>query len=440
MLTMARRKNLVIKIISTITLLTLCVTGCSVISQIESGFSGALSTTTPPPAIETLTPQLPATPQVTRQPLTLVLWVPPQFAPIEGNSAGMMLQERLQDFEESHPDLKVELRVKSTSGESSLLNSLAATAAAAPNALPGLILLNRSDMEVAALKSLIFPIASRTAEYSTADWFPFVEEIASTQGVQYGLPLFIDPFVMTYHANMITFPPSTWQEVTTQDAQMAVNLNNPRALFPYAMYLSAGGHLLDDEGNPTLETDALTRTYQILFNGSTSNAFPTWLTNQQAPEDAWNALLEKQVSYALVWTSQVLNSSNENIALAPLPGSATIPVGFVDGWLLCITSPTADHSRYDIMLADYLMESGFLAQWSETAGYIPAKRSVLLEWQNKSQARELELIADQSVVVPSNKIQQTTGVLLNQFSISLIRRQTSPMQAVIDTLAALEVK
>jgi hypothetical protein len=112
----------------------------------------------------------------------------------------------------------------------------------------------------------------------------------------------------------------------------------------------------------------------------------------------------------------------------------------VDGWLLCITTPTAELSRFDFILADYLLEPEFLATWSESSGYLPTQRSVLQHWQNTSVAETLAKIADQSVVVPDIRVQQTTGKVLNQYTLSLIRRQTSPMQAVLDTLSALEVK
>jgi ABC-type glycerol-3-phosphate transport system substrate-binding protein len=99
-----------------------------------------------------------------------------------------------------------------------------------------------------------------------------------------------------------------------------------------------------------------------------------------------------------------------------------------------------DQSRNAVMLADFLLSPDFLAKWSEAEGYLPAQKSVLSEWQNKELAQRLEKITDQSMVVPSNAIQNSLGTILNQYTISLIRRQTSPIQAVLDSLSALEVK
>jgi hypothetical protein len=106
--------------------------------------------------------------------------------------------------------------------------------------------------------------------------------------------------------------------------------------------------------------------------------------------------------------------------------------------MLCITNPTAEHSKYDLLLADYLLEPEFLARWSETAGYLPAQRSVLALWNDQAMTETLTLAADQSVSVPNNEVQQLLGSILNQYTISLVRGQTSPMQAVTDTLTNLE--
>ena len=264
--------------------------------------------------------------------------------------------------------------------------------------------------------------------------------MASAQGVQYGLPLFIDPFVLAYNKKEIAFPPTTWQELVAQHSAVAINLEDPHALFPLSIYSSYGGVLADENGKPILGADPLTRTYQLIFAGAESNAFPAWLVNLHSTNDSLNALEQGQSSYALVWASQVLRSADEDISLAPLPGNSTDLAGFADGWMLCITNPNAELSSMDILLADYLLQPEFLAGWSEAAGYIPAQKSVLQNWQNQTNIGFLEMAAVESQVIPGINIQQATTEILNQYTASLIRRQTSPMQAVLDTLSALEVK
>lgn len=437
---MVPKRKVAVSVLISALLVIFLIAGCGAISKIES----VLVITDPPPSmtvipiVETVQPPSQTPPPEEERELTLILWVPPQFAPAEDNPGGTALIDRLASFEQENPGLKVEVRVKSLEGNGSLLASLATTTAAAPEALPGLVVLNRTDFETAALKGLIFPIASRAVEYNNPDYFPFVVELTSFQGIQYGLPLFFDPLVMAFNSRLIAYPPRTWPQLLTQGDVVLFNLNDPKAPVPFAVYLSTGGVLLTEEGDPVLEPDPLTRTYQFFFNGANSDIFPAWLPDLQLVNDTWDAYTKGQGVYALVWASQALRNSAINTTITTVPASPTYPASLVDGWMLCITNPTAERSKYDLLLADYLLEPEFLVQWSESAGYLPAQRSVLAMWTNQSVAETLTLAADQPVVVLLNEAQQMLGSILNQYIISLVRGQTSPMLAVADTLTNLE--
>lgn len=434
------KRTIFVGIILSAILVVLMVAGCDAINRVES----ILGITPPPvsvttiPTEETLRPPSETPPPEQPRKLTLILWVPPQFAPTEENPGGTVLIEHLAAFEQENPGLNVEVRVKSLEGDGGLLASLGTTTAAAPEALPGLVLLNRSDLETAALKGLIFPITSRAIEYNTPDYFPFIQELTSYQGIQYGLPLLFDPLVMAYNSRLIAFPPNTWSELITQGDTVLLNLNDPMAPIPFTVYLSNGGALLAEDGRPVLEPDPLTRTYQFFFNGANANVFPAWLSDLRTNNDAWDAYAKGQGIYALVWASQALRNPVDNTAITTSPTNPSFPVALVDGWMLCITNPTTENSKYDLLLADYLLEPEFLARWSETSGYLPAQHSVLAQWTDQSVAETLTLAADQAVPIPNNEVQQMLGSILNQNAISLVRRQTSPMQAVTDTLTNLE--
>jgi ABC-type glycerol-3-phosphate transport system substrate-binding protein len=434
------KRSLIVRTILAAALVLLFIAGCEIISNIESelGITAPLESTTSIPIVETSQPLSETPPPEETRELTLVVWVPPQFAAAEDNPGGKALIDRLAAFELENPGLKVEVRVKSLEGNGSLLSSLATTTAAAPEALPGLILLNRSDFETAALKGLIFPISSRALEYHDPDYFPFVIDMTSFQGVQYGLPLFFDPLVLAYNSRLIAFPPRTWQDLISQDDVAVFNINDPDAPIPFAVYLSNGGKLINTEGNPVLEAAPLTRTYQFFFNGSNNNVFPAWMPDLKSAKDSLHSLTTGQALYAITWASQALGNLSNNLNITAAPSSTTDPVTLVDGWMLCITNPTVERSKYDLMLADYLLQPEFLAKWSESTGYLPAQRSVLEQWEDQGIVETLSLAASQSVSIPSNEIQQYLGSILNQYTISLVRRQTNPMQAVSDSLANLE--
>jgi len=118
----------------------------------------------------TPTPDAEATAEATVEPVTsLTLWVPPEMDPESGTEASLILNERLLLFSGMHGGLEVIVRVKDASGTGGLLDALTATSEAAPDALPDLIALTRTDLETAALKDLIFSLDGLTDIPDNAD-------------------------------------------------------------------------------------------------------------------------------------------------------------------------------------------------------------------------------------------------------------------------------
>ena len=93
---------------------------------------------------------------------TLRLWVPPEFDPASDTQAGDLLQDRLDQYTTQRPDIRIETRVKASSGSGGLLDSLSSANAAAPLVIPDLVLLPRTSLEIAALKGLLFPFDGLT--------------------------------------------------------------------------------------------------------------------------------------------------------------------------------------------------------------------------------------------------------------------------------------
>src|SRR5574340_1051384 len=144
-------------------------------------------------------------PTVTLEPVTpipgartVVLWVPPQFNPGSGTPAGDQLQKRLDQFMEVNPGLLVETRVKGASGPGGLLESLTSSAVAAPDAMPSIVALNRSDLEQAALKSLILPLDGLMSATKATDVYPYAQALGRIHNSTFGIPIAGDVLILFY--------------------------------------------------------------------------------------------------------------------------------------------------------------------------------------------------------------------------------------------------
>lgn len=192
-------------------IISLALAGCA-------GLNLPLPTDTALPPVTATAPSSPVTeiPTTPVAPTSLRIWLPVQFDPANGSPAGNLLQARLDEFAR-RKDIDIEVRVKSENGVGGLLDSLTAANAAAPLALPDLVLLPRPQLETAALKGLIYPLDGLVDPISEADWYPFAEQLAILQDSTFGLPFAGDGQVLVYRPASITQPPSDWRTILDQE-------------------------------------------------------------------------------------------------------------------------------------------------------------------------------------------------------------------------------
>src|SRR5688572_27753533 len=210
------------------------------------------------PLLVSLTPPTPvptkqstATPQATptetalppSEPPRLRVWLPAQFDPAADNDAANLLEQRFAEFEEQHPGLRLEIRLKQSGAENEIVNTLAVTSAAAPSALPDLILLSRPELEAAALRGLLHPIDGLSTSLEDPNWYGYAQQLAHIQNTGYGLPFIGDALVLVYYSDLGTIV--SWEDVLASNGQLVFPAGNSQGLVGLSLYASAGGEILD---------------------------------------------------------------------------------------------------------------------------------------------------------------------------------------------------
>jgi maltose-binding protein MalE len=194
-------------------------------------FNLPLSTDTPLPPATATVPTNPVTEVVPSPaaPASLRVWLPAQFDPASGSPAGDLLQDRLDEFAR-RMDVDIEVRVKSENGVGGLLDSLTTANAAAPLALPDLILLPRPQLETAALKGLVYPLDGLVDPVSEGDWYPFAEQLARLQDSTFGLPFAGDGQVLVYRPQSDAAP-SDWRIALSQGQPLIFSAADEQSLY-----------------------------------------------------------------------------------------------------------------------------------------------------------------------------------------------------------------
>ncbi len=397
---------------------------------IEPGETGA-----PSPTVEG-TSAIEATPE----PITsLTLWVPPMLDPALESEASLLFANQLQLFSELHDDLEIIVRVKAETGSGGLLDALTATSAAAPDALPDLILLDRPDLEQAALKGLIFPFDELTEIPDDSDWFTFARDMALLQGSTFGLPFAADPLVLIYRPLAIPDFPNNWEDLLAQEnVVVAFPADDDKALFALALYQAAGGMIQDNQRRPVLEIDPLSEVFKLFRTGVVSGGFPTWLTQYQTDGQAWSAFREGQSDVVVTLLSNYLKELPADSAVTPLLPMSSGSVSLGSGLSGALTHPEASRHPLTAELAEFLVQQDFLTSWNAAAGFLPPRPSALEQWENQSLKTTLTQVALMTQLRPSNDLITSLGPILRQGTSQVLAELVDPVQAAQVAVESLE--
>jgi ABC-type glycerol-3-phosphate transport system substrate-binding protein len=369
---------------------------------------------------------------------TLRLWVPPEFDPASETPAGDLLQERIDQYTAQRSDIRIETRVKASSGSGGLLDSLSSANAAAPLVIPDLVLLPRSSLEIAALKGLLFPYDGLTESLDDGDWFPFALELGQIQTSTFGLPFAGNALVSLYRPSEIESPATDWASALEAGQPIAFPAAEEAAHFPLAEYLSTGAPVQDADGRPFLDSAALIDVLSFFQEAESAGVMPFWLTQFTDDEQSWEAYTENQVNTTVTWINRYLSTLSGDTAAAPIITQDGTPFTLATGWVWALSNPQTERHALSVDLAEYLTAGEFLSTWSETAGYLPTRAAALEGWSNIALRNLVSRVVESSHLIPPNEVMAAVSPALSQATVDILKRQSTPSRGAIEAIESLE--
>lgn len=357
------------------------------------------------PTTPTLPPLPTETAPVEADSSSLRIWLPAQFNPAAENPAAEMLAQRLAEFEARHSDLKLEIRIKKAETDGDILNALSVTSAAAPSTLPDLILLSRSDLELAALLGLLHPIDGLSMALDDPNWYSYAQQLAHIQNTGYGLPFMGDALAMVYYPELGQIV--TWEDVLGSSGDIVFPAGNPQALIGLSLYASAGGEILDEQGLPMLEQEALTRVLTLVQEGVSNDVFPPSLANVTTEAQALQIYRTGSANKGIVWYLSYRPA--EDGALTTLPGLDETPFSYASGWIWALAGANTEKQQLAVELAEFLVEEDFIADWTRETGYLPTRPSIV-----EDADRTLTAILESAHPIPSSNVLAVLGPLMQE--------------------------
>ena len=371
-------------------------------------------------------------------PVTLRIWLPPEFDPDSGSEAGTLLANRLSAFSARRPDVRLEIRIKALDGPGGMLDSLTAAHAAAPLALPDLVVLPRHTLEAATLKGLLHSYDSLNMDLDDPDWFGFAQQMALVKNRVYGIPFAVDPLILVNRTTTIPAPPRNVTDTLALKSTLAFPAADPQALFILAQYRQMGGALLDEQDRPSLDVALLSKLLTYYQDYARAEITPFWLTQYQTDAQAWQAYTDSQVDLVVTWASRYLKDKPANSMAAPLPMPDGQAYTLAHGWAWALVSTNPEAQRLSVELVEFLTESDFMAAWSQSAGYLPARASALASWQSDIPVEMGAEILNSAELIPPADVLNILGPPLQIATAEILKQITDPLTAAQNAAEKLE--
>jgi ABC-type glycerol-3-phosphate transport system substrate-binding protein len=314
--------------------------------------------------------------------ISLTVWAPAQFSPLETDTASSLLQTQFEAFATANEDIGVRQVVKAPYGESGVADFLLATSYAAPSALPDVAIVDAFQLGPLVRAELAQPLQDLIADEITTDLFPFAREACTFDDELLAIQFETDIEHLIYYTEALEEPPATWADLFTGPISYTFpaggegGLVNDSFLIQYA---SQGGQLTDDEGRPALESSAVQRVLRMYDALRIWDISPQRVLDLEDLEDCWGAYTEGNITVSHISSWRYLTSRPVllDTAFAPLPTETGAAATMSRGWVFVIVTDSPYRQEAAARLIEWLMLPDELAAWSEATNHIPTRPSAL---------------------------------------------------------------
>ncbi|MEW5986161.1 MAG: extracellular solute-binding protein [Chloroflexota bacterium] len=326
---------------------------------------------------------VPPPPPAETPPLTL--WTTSEISPRSEVPGGAELVQQLAEFEDNHPHLAVNVELKTISEPGGTLSYLRVGRPIAPTILPDLVLLPTDELAGAAADQLIFPLDDLLAPELVDDLFPVARALGEADGRLVGYPFALTGLThLAYNNRTITMTlPTTWDSFVASGQSMVM----PAAATQEAgllvqLYLAAGGSLVNQAGQPSLQVEPLTMALALLGQAREQGVILAESSNVESVAAGWQFFQNGLAPVAQTTPHLFLESRalGFNAGFASLPGPDGPLPPLAQGWAWAISTPNPERQVWAAELLAWLVSGPNLGRWSRQSFNLPARRMAWAEW------------------------------------------------------------
>lgn len=397
-------------------------------------------TNTPAPAI---TPDIPISPSITETMTTLTIWMPVELWTASESGQATFLSQ-IDTYRTTHPDLTIKVEPKSVTGQGSILSYLRTGRTVAPDILPDLVALPSDQLGTAFAEQLIVNLDSYLPPTLFEDVFPAGRALTEFEGQTIGYPIGLTrPLHLVYNTAVFTDTvPATWEAFIELPEQTFVfpAAGSAGATLLLELYLAAGGTLVNDAGQTSLQLAPLILALEQLKNGRDNNFILPNSSDTTTLEESWQLFQNGNASFAQTDSRNYLINRIENEPMGPaaIPGIEEHLTPLVSGWAWAISTTDSAKRPLAADLLSFLVDIPNLGEWSRQSNLLPARQEALFFWPEEDTyvlfASEMLLEAEAHPFPPTHPVMLALGNAV----FDVVSLSKSPQVAAEEAIAALE--
>ncbi len=361
--------------------------------------------------------------------IPIVIWLPPEFSPDLDNTAGRLLKSRIAEFNQDHPQLSVQYRIKDKSGAAGLLESLSVTGKVAPQSLPDLVFFSDAELHTAFNSSLVYPYPFNIPSEDDRDWYNLAGDLGSFNGQTYSLPIGVDGLVMVYNSRLIENTPLNWDDLLRSGYLFTFPAADPQALLTHALYLSQGGLLTNEQDSIQLQAEALAPVLGFYSQADSLALLPGEIDLMDTDSKSWESFIYGGRQVTVTWASRYLSLIDDSLTASPLLTQDGSPITVVSGWGWALTTPDPNKQLVAAELARFLTDADFAGEWTQAAHLLPLRPNALSYWVDDLDRMLASQLMPSALAIPSEEILETSGSILKQAVIQTLTGELTAQEA-----------
>lgn len=313
-------------------------------------------------------------------PITLTFWTVEEVSPMAEGELGDFFQASIRNFERTNPDIEVEVLIKKASGKGGVIDFLRTAGEVAPSILPDIAVIDATDLNQAYTNNLIQTLDGRLDRSIVQDLLPAARRMGTVDGSLAGVPVGLEMEHTVYNTRTFTNTLVLWTDVLSSSAGYVFPAKGVNGLVNDAtlsQYFSAGGELLDGQGFPKIDDQALRDVLEFYQQAREIGIIDDSVLEASTTEELWPIYLEAEASVAQISVRQYLTDREllTTSAFGPLPRQkpTDTPFSVMHGWVLVLVTKDINRQEAALSLMEFFLSTTQNADWNRTNKSIPIR-------------------------------------------------------------------